>query len=974
MEENFSFGYWLKRQRLARDLRQDELARQLGIATVTLRKIEADARRPSLQLIERLGVLLQLGDDERVLLRRVARADLSPDALALPTAAHHLALPADLPVTVSKPHTIGVAATSLPSQPTPFIGRLAELAALDSLFANAATHLITITGPGGIGKSRLALAAAERQVAAGRFRDGAVFVALAPLSAPEHLSATLAEALGFPLASSGTQTRTPPEQILGYLRTKELLVILDNCEHLLDSLRELAVQILDAAPGVRLLTTSRERLNLQGEQLVPLGGLSAEAAADAAALFTATAARSRPRFRLSAENQADVARICALVGGMPLAIELAASWIDTLALSEIAVEITRDLGLLASEAYDLPERHRSMRAVFDATWQRLDEAERDVFARLAVFRGGCTRPAAQAVAGATLRQLHTLVGKSVLRYRPEDERYVIHELLRQYAAERLAADPAHERATREQHAAHYLDAIGQRAADLTGARQREALDAIEADGENVRVAWAWATAHRRLDLLAEALEPLALFYQWRGRFEEGLAACAQASAALAGLDMPAALLTQARALGWQSAFASALMQIDDAIGLAEQGLAILDTAPLAAVDTRAVRAFLLLRHADVAAFRSVDAAAVEARSSLALARALSDPWAIGAAGMYVALLLSLGGHEADALEAFAECVGVLRGLGDRILRAQALAGLSKAARYSGRYHEAHGAAEECLELGRQLGNPALIAQGHSHLGITVWYLGDFPRAYAHLQESLAICTELGDPDGSAFACNNHYRLCLVLVAMGRLLEAQATAERGLQLARHLGNTIAEGGCLEQLGLFALSQGDAERAHALMSDSAGIMRALGAADELSALEGNLALAEHGLGQTRAARRRLVRSLRNAALMSTPLVLGRLVACSAVLLEAAGQHRRAIELGTLALGQPFVAGSMYRELLAAPLASAAETLPADVVTLVQARRCGGDLVASARELLGELEAAGWGATDDERTYGSASTDET
>ncbi|HEU5086657.1 MAG TPA: tetratricopeptide repeat protein, partial [Roseiflexaceae bacterium] len=314
------------------------------------------------------------------------------------------------------------------------------------------------------------------------------------------------------------------------------------------------------------------------------------------------------------------------------------------------------------------------------------------------------------------------------------------------------------------------------------------------------------------------------------------------------------------------------------------------------------------------------------------------------------------------------------GLGDRILRAQALAGMSKAARYRGRYHEAQEAAEECLELGEQLGNPALIAQGHSHLGITLWLLGDFPRAYTHLQESLAICTELGDPDGSAFTCNNHYRLCLVLVAMGRLREAQSTAERGLQLARKSGDTVAEGGCLEQLGLFALTQGDAARAHELISDSMRVMRALGAADELNALEGSLALAEHALGQTRAAQRRLVTSLGNAVSMSTLLVLGRLVACSARLLEAAGQHRRALELGVLALQQPLIAGSLYRELLAPPLASAADALPADVVAMAQAREYSSDFVMVAHELLRELRAAGWGTEDDERASGSSSAGET
>jgi hypothetical protein len=158
-----------------------------------------------------------------------------------------------------------------------------------------------------------------------------------------------------------------------------------------------------------------------------------------------------------------------------------------------------------------------MRAVFDATWQRLDATERDVFAQLAVFRGGCTRVAAQTITGASLRQLHALAGKSLLQHHPERDRSMTHELLRQYAAERLAADPDKERAARERHAAYYLGALAGHGPDLKGARQREALDAIEAESENMRAAWTWATGQRRADLLAPALEPLGWFYKWRGR-------------------------------------------------------------------------------------------------------------------------------------------------------------------------------------------------------------------------------------------------------------------------------------------------------------------------------------------------------------------------------------------------------------------------------------------------------------------------
>jgi len=1151
MDENFSFGYWLKRQRLARDLRQAELAQQLRIAPVTLRKIEADERRPSLQLIARLAEVLGLTEEERVTLRRVVRADLSPVALRLPIAAHGSLLPNEqdsnaalthpiMPQTVSVPvagslpsgavtflftdiegstqlwehhseamrtaltrhntllqqtiadyggglvkntgdgilaafavpdaglraalaaqrallaehwplpeplrvrmalHTgpadpqsgdyigptlnrvarllavgyggqilvsaataellydtlpsdvqlrelgvyrlkdlrrpesifqieaadlprafpplraLGARPRHLPPQSTRLVGRVTEINTLNAFFSNVDLRLATIIGPGGMGKTRLALAVAERQLAAARFPDGVFFVELAGVDMAEQITTTIADTLDFPLVGGGGLARTPRQQVLDLLRAKQLLVILDNCEHLLDGVRELATAILAETPGVALLATSRERLNLRGEQLFPLGGLSRGESADAVALFTATASRLRPDFLLDAGHLADVARICALVDGMPLAIELAASWINTLTLDEIAAEIEHDLGVLETEAYDMPTRHRSMRAIFDATWERLDASERDLFAQLAVFRGGCTRAAAQAITGATLRQLQALVGKSLLQHHPERDRYMTHELLRQYAAERLAADLDKERAARERHATHYLGTLAGYDSALKGARQPEALDAIEAESENIRAAWVWTIGQRRADLLAPALEPLGLFYKWRGRHEEGLRTYAAASTELVDVATPEALLTRAIALGWQTAFTGLLGHIDEAIALAEQALGLLDVPPLSGCDTRAARAVLLFRRADVIGYHNAEAATADTHASLALARLCEDSWGVATALHYLASYLALSGRDSEALGVFAECLQILHELGDRLLRAEALASMSRAARYCGLYREAAGYAEECLEIGRQLDNPTLVAQGYSNIAQAAWSLGEYTRMYEALSESLAICTELGDPDGSGLVCFNHYRLCLALVALRRPIEGHAVAERGLQLARRSGDTLSESMCLYQLGQFAILQGDYARAHELLSDGVRLLQAIGVAAEVSSLSGDLALADQRLGNARAARGRLLANLRDAVSASSPLILGRLIACGAALLAADGRHERAIELGALVLELPFINGSLYRDLLEEPMGRAAAALRPDVAADARERGRRDDLKQTARELLEELEAAGW-----------------
>src|SRR5262249_1130986 len=366
-------------------------------------------------------------------------------------------------VKTNPPRVAPIRRSNLPTYPTPLVGRTRELADLARRLDQPHTRLITITGPGGIGKTRLAIALAEPLFPTECSPARVYFVPLAPLRAPEQIVPALAGALDFPLDTGKQHIRSPRQQVIDYLREKQLLLVLDNVEHVLGGAdesagaAELIAALLGAAPRLAILATSRERLKLREEHLYPLAGLDMPGAEDpssssAVALFVQRARALRPDLVPEQDDLSFVAQICRLVEGMPLAIELAAGWVDTLALSDIAAEIARGLDLLATELRDVPARHRSMRAVFDATWHRLGAAHQPVFARLAVFRGGGTRRAVQAVTQATLPQLHAVVGASLLQYDAERDRYTIHELLRQYAAEKLAADPEDELATCARHA------------------------------------------------------------------------------------------------------------------------------------------------------------------------------------------------------------------------------------------------------------------------------------------------------------------------------------------------------------------------------------------------------------------------------------------------------------------------------------------------------------------------------------------
>ncbi len=399
---------------------------------------------------------------------------------------------------------------NLPAQVTPFIGREREIEIVTRLLRDPAARLVTLLAPGGMGKTRLALAVAEIFVP--RFPDGVYFVPLAALNEANSIITAIADSTGYPFQQD---SRSPKQQILDYLAGQTALLVLDNFEHLLDG-APLVSDLLAAAPRVRVLATSRERLNLTAETVVLLDGLDYPAAADmpealacgAVRLFVQSARRVRPDFEPDAAL-ADIGLVCRLVQGMPLAVELAAAWVEVLSPGEIAEEITRSLDFLSTTMRDVPERLRSVRAVFAAAWARLTPDEQTVFMKLSVFRGGCTRPAAEQVAGATLAVLTALADRSLVWRRPNG-RYLEHELLRQYAAEQLEMAGEAD-AVRAAHSAYYLDFLAAREADLKGRREIEAVQEIKADFENVQSGWLWAAQHRQYEPVGRACSGLRLF-------------------------------------------------------------------------------------------------------------------------------------------------------------------------------------------------------------------------------------------------------------------------------------------------------------------------------------------------------------------------------------------------------------------------------------------------------------------------------
>jgi predicted ATPase/DNA-binding SARP family transcriptional activator len=416
-----------------------------------------------------------------------------------------------------------VAASELPRPLTTLVGREGELARLHELLDDPACRLVTLVGPGGIGKTRLAVEVAVAR--RGRHRDGAVFVPFVgtsparPEEAADLVVAGLARALGVSLAVP----RDPLELLADHLTGRELLLMLDNLEQLRDAAGMLA-ELLGRAPGVQLLVTSRRRLGLGVEWLVEVPGLPwppAEAGAEAAGyeavqLFEERARLLRPGLRADADIEA-AGRICRLVAGVPLAIELAARWVRSASPAAIADRLAGGLDLLQTTEQDVELRHRSLRAVIDWSWQLLTDPERGALGRLSVLRGGFDLDAAAAVAGAGLPLLASLVDQSLVMV-GEDGRYGMHELLRQYAAERLAADPAEEADARRRHAEHYAALLPAPSEALTGDGP-----GLDAEVENLRAATDWLIRHADPVRLDSHLVRLCALYRRKGWFREAQA-------------------------------------------------------------------------------------------------------------------------------------------------------------------------------------------------------------------------------------------------------------------------------------------------------------------------------------------------------------------------------------------------------------------------------------------------------------------
>lgn len=467
-----------------------------------------------------------------------------------------------------------------------------------------------------------------------------------------------------------------------------------------------------------------------------------------------------PTFSPSAEDSAWVVRICRLVEGIPLAIELAAAWVRMLSCREIAQEIERNLDFLTTSLRNVPERHRSLRAVFDHSWQLLPEAERRVFSRLAVFRGGFEREAAAQVAGASLPLLLTLVDKSLLR-KTQAERYLGHTLLWQYAAEKLDERPEEKERAEDRHSAYYTAFLHAQEARLQGGPQKEALAEIRSEIENVRAAWNWAVAHGKTASLEQALDSLFHFYDMRSWFQEGATAFGQAVEQLGAAERNAASPAQqtelnvllGKLLARQGWFAFQLGQHERSEALLHESLARLRRAET----DSGVRPHLVFTLNYLGALYchlggdEYTRARQHLQESLAICQKIDDPAGLSIALNILGQIAYLQGAYPQARYFCEESLTVKRRIGDRWGMAYSLNYLGQVAYALAEYPEAQRLFNESLAIRQEIGDRRGIALSTNYLGDVARALADYEEAWRLYQDSVAIFREIGNQWGIAFS-------------------------------------------------------------------------------------------------------------------------------------------------------------------------------------------------------------------------------
>ncbi|HJS28873.1 MAG TPA: tetratricopeptide repeat protein, partial [Anaerolineales bacterium] len=694
---------------------------------------------------------------------------------------------------------------NLPIQLSSFIGRERELAQVREMLSDS--RLVTLVGPGGCGKSRLAIQVALELIA--EYPHGVWLIELGAISDPALIAQKTASVLGLEAESE----RSLLDVLTDYLSEKNLLLVLDNCEHLISGCAQLAETLLQACPNLRILATSREALGIAGESSLVVPSLAVPdpggwpAAVDDIAsdlssyegvhLFVERALAVRPGFRLTSENAPAVAQICYRLDGIPLAIELAAARVKAMSVEQIAERLDDRFRLLTGGSRTALPRHQTLQALIDWSYELVSEPERVLLRRLSVFAGGWTLEAAEKVCagnGIPARQvldlLARLVDKSLVAVeeRTGTARYRMLHTIRQYAREKLFASGEEER-VRARHLDFYAGLAEEAEPQLRSAEQLQWLDRLETDHDNLRAALRWGQQGAGPDLGLRLAGALFWFWLLRGHASEGRG-WLEGILALNGEGRQS--LAYARAL-WASGYL--------AVG---QGDVVAGRSRLEAsreifteVDDQEGIADSLLGLGRTAYFQGDYTAALSLyQHSLAASEAAGYPWGSAQAHYRLGMVFLVQGDYGQARPHFEESVRKFRDLGDKWGLSYALSALGEEAHRRGDYALARSVLEESLRIFRELGSKSGIAMSLGELGWLSLSEGDYVAARSRLEESLALRQEMGYRVGMAIALN---LLGDVALHQGNYQQARTFIDKSLALRKELGSKSGVAWSLQNLG-------------------------------------------------------------------------------------------------------------------------------------------------------------------------------
>ncbi len=716
-------------------------------------------------------------------------------------------------------------ANNLPIQLSSFIGREREIAEVKRLLAESL--LVTLTGAGGCGKTALALHVCRDGSTSRLYGDGVCWVELAPLADAALVPQAIVKALGIVEQPNRTLTDT----LLDYLRDKEVLLVLDNCEHLIEACAQLATQLLQGCPDLRILATSCEALNIAGEvawmvpslqtpnpkDQIPISSLQEF---DAVRLFVDRASAMQLNFQLTEHNVNAVAQICQRLDGIPLAIELAAARVKVLSVEQIAARLDDALRLLTEGKRSAPQRHQTLRATLDWSYDQLAMAEQILFRRLAVFAGGFTLAAAEEVCtdddlkrDAVLMVLLHLIDKSlVLKHEQEGaSRYRLLEPIRQYAHEQLK-EAREAEAFSQKHLEFYMQFAEEAEPKLIGFEQMTSLKRLDAEHDNLRAAIDWAGRNDKAEAGLRLVTALRWFWDLLGYWLEAKSILAVMRARpLLTPTTPHMIRLYGRATFMQGIFSSMSARGEAAEPLLNDAITLAQSV----ADQQTISEAILWKGWNAFWHGDHTTARAHIEDSLARAQAIGDTHLaatiLDSRGYYAFIRGELIGARADLEEG----LRLARALGDKFRIAWCLSTLGIIAFARGDYADAYALNVESLSIARELGLRRQIRMVQQRLGQIAFIEGDVARAQLLYDDTMRLCREMGERGSMAHMLNLMSNLKRVTGDYGN---ARPLADEGLQVAKEAGEKLEEAHALAALGRVALGQGDYTTARARFEQS------------------------------------------------------------------------------------------------------------------------------------------------------------